>query len=323
MSRAAKLSEEQRNELLREAMSVAAAAPVRPGREYQHYDFTRPDRLSNEQKRLLRNQFEPVCRLLCIHFNNALRTVVEMWLMELDEIRYRDVFVGQGLSGKSMVCTFSPGPGQPQGLMVASLGLLFAFLERMMGGTTVTEIADKDLSEFEKQLFGNVLTRILTYYARTFQEDGLRPEVERIETEAALIPRTYAPEESMVRQIFRISLNGYIGHVSVILPFDFFLPRLPQIRTIGSRTQTGPVDPARVEELGVVDVPMLVELGRAHLDLKRLMELAPGDVVVLDGAVTVMVGDVPKFVAKPGLMGDHLAVEIVKPVLFEEKENLL
>lgn len=287
-------------------------------REYRNYDFTRPDRLSNEQKRVLRVQFEPVCRLLSIHYNTTLRTVVEMWLTDVDELRYRDIFrdPDAATGGKSLLAVWTPGPDQPQGLVQASLGLMFAFLERMMGGTGVTPIADKDLSEFEKRLFAQIIMRILSYYCKTFAGEEFGPTVERIETESALVPRSYAPEESMVRQIFRISLNGYIGHIVVTLPYEFFRVRMPQMRFAGGAHEDK-VDPHRLEELGVVDVPMQVELGRAQLTLSQLMDLASGDVLELSGPVTVLVGEVPKFTAKPGLVGDRIAVEIMSQIVFE------
>ncbi|MBM3460581.1 MAG: hypothetical protein FJX76_00580 [Armatimonadetes bacterium] len=316
----ARMSDADREMLMKEATKVSQSSER--GGKYRTYDFTRPDKLSNEQKRQLRNQFEPVCRWLCIHFGSQLRTVVEMWLLDVDEIRYRDVFnEPPHFDGKSVVAVFSPGPELPQGVVQASTPLLFAFLERMMGGIGVTEMPDKDLSEFEKSLFSQIMMRILNYFAKTFP-DELSPAIERVETEAALVPRSYAPEESMVRQIFRISLNGFMGHFIISLPFEFFRPRVAQMRTGSQWRHIGPVEPHRVEELGVVDVPMVVELGRASLNLKRLMELAAGDVIELNGSVTVTVGDVPKFVARPGMVGERVAVEIVKPV-DEEREDII
>lgn len=315
------MNKEEREALLREALAVATSAGPRP-KEYRKYDFTRPDKLSNEQKRLLRNQFEPVCRLFCINFGTALRTVVEMWLIDVDEIRYRDVFEEPyGDDDKSLAVTFNMGPDQPQGLVQVSITLMFAILELMMGGTGFTPMPDKDLTEFEKNLFARLLLKILGYYAKTFMGEELTPNIERMETEAALIPRTHAPEESMVRQIFRISINNCVGHVVVSLPFEFFRPRLPQLRNTGTNA-TAPLDPSRAEELGVVEVPLMVELGRSALDLRRLMALRPGDHFELGGRVTVRVGDVPKFHAKPGLVDERVAVEILSPVVFEDLDDI-
>ena len=303
-------------------MAVATAAGPRP-KEYRKYDFTRPDKLSNEQKRLLRNQFEPVCRLFCINFGTTLRTVVEMWLIDVDEIRYRDVFdEPYGDDDKSLAVSFTMGADLPQGLVQVSVSLMFAILELMMGGNAFTKMPDKDLTEFEKQLFARLLVKILGYYAKTFQGEELHPTIERMETESALIPRTHVPEESMVRQIFRISINNCVGHVVISLPFEFFRPRLPQLRGQGGNV-TSPLDPSRVEDLGVVEIPLMVELGRANLNLRGLMALKDGDMLELEGDVTVRVGDVPKFHARPGLVEDRIAVEITAQVAYEELDDLV
>lgn len=305
-------------------MEAADAGETRPKSKYVPYDFTRPDKVSMEHKSVLRNQTVPACRLLCIHFGTILQAVVEMTLLDIEDLHYRDIFRPiEGEHGGRVLAVFSLGPEQPQGLVIASTGLLFAFLERMMGGADLTTYErEKDLTDFENRLFSKVLLRILSVYTKTFGDDTINPVVDKIETEATLVPRSYAPEETILRQIFRISVNGVAGFVTVCLPFAFFRPKLPQMRSgMGGSLSHGPIDPKVLDEVSTVDVPVVVHLGRGRLTLRELLALEPGDTLLLDGPVTVQVSNVPKFIGRPGLQDEHLAVEIVSNFVSEGKDE--
>ena len=292
---------------------------------YQPYDFSRPDKVSTEHKTMLRNQFVPACRLLCIHFGTVLQAVVEMTLTEVEDLHYRDVFRPvPGEKGGRVLAVLSPGPEQPQGIVIASTNILFAFLERMMGGSELTPDHEltKDLTDFETKLFTKTLMRVLTVYTKSFGDESLVPALDKLETETTLIPRSYAPEEIMLRQIFRVSLNGVAGFITICLPFAFFRPLLPQMRhgLTGSHSN-GPIDPKVLDEMSTVDVPVAVHLGRGRVTLRQLMALQSGDEIMLEGPVTVLVSEVPKFVGRPGLKDDHLAVEVVGPFVSDGKDE--
>lgn len=293
--------------------------------KYVPYDFTRPDKVSHEHKSVLRNQFLAACRLLCIHFGTLLQAVVEMTLTEVEDLHYRDIFRPiEGEKGGRVLAVFQPGPEQPQGLVIASTSILFAFLERMMGGTDITPIyeRDKDLTDFEVKLFSKILMRILTVYTKSFGDESLVPSIDKIETEATLVPRSYAPEETILRQIFRISVNGFTGYVTICLPFAFFRPKLPQMRhRMGGQLGQGPIDPKMLDEVASIDVPVVVHLGHGRVSLSQLMDLKAGDSLWLEGPLTVLVSGVPKFTGSPGLCDDRLAVEIAGPFISEGKDD--
>ncbi|NDD28111.1 MAG: hypothetical protein EB084_07580 [Proteobacteria bacterium] len=292
---------------------------------YQPYDFTRPDKVSHEHKSVLRNQSVPACRLLCIHFGTILQAVVEMSMVEVEDLHYRDVFRPiEGERGGRVMGVFLPGPEQSQGLVIASLNIMNGFLERMMGGNDITPIyeRERDLSDFESKLFAKVLLKILSVYLKTFGDDSLTPSIDKLETEATLVPRSYAPEETILRQIFRVNINGAVGYITVCLPFAWFRPKLPQMRHgMGGAFGQGPLDPKMLDEVATVDVPVEVHLGRGRVSLRQLMALAPGDEIMLEGPVLVHVSDVPKFIAKPGLRDDNMAVEIVTPFVADGKDE--
>ncbi|HHW92048.1 MAG TPA: flagellar motor switch protein FliM, partial [Firmicutes bacterium] len=69
-----------------------------------------------------------------------------------------------------------------------------------------------------------------------------------------------------------------------------------------------------LQRLGNAEVPILVEIGRSTITTGELLQLQVGDVISLDskasGDIDVLIVDQPKYKARPGMVGEKLAVEI-------------
>jgi flagellar motor switch protein FliM len=70
------------------------------------------------------------------------------------------------------------------------------------------------------------------------------------------------------------------------------------------------------ERIGQVTLPLTVEVGRADMSVRALLELQAGQVIRLNtpanGELSVLVDDHVKFTGLAGLSGKHLAVQIVR-----------
>jgi flagellar motor switch protein FliM len=80
------------------------------------------------------------------------------------------------------------------------------------------------------------------------------------------------------------------------------------------------VDPQWSDRLatGVLEAPMevTVELGNSRITLRELLELSPGDTIMLDkeasGEMLVKVEGVPKYFSIPGIRHGNQAIQISK-----------
>jgi flagellar motor switch protein FliM len=77
----------------------------------------------------------------------------------------------------------------------------------------------------------------------------------------------------------------------------------------------GPADDANVRRgLGNIQVPVVIELGGAHVSIGDVLGLQVGDVVPLgsrvDGDISVLVSGSRKYTGRPGLRGKRLAVRV-------------
>ena len=74
-------------------------------------------------------------------------------------------------------------------------------------------------------------------------------------------------------------------------------------------------------------MPVVVQLARGSLSLRETAALQKGDVIKLDTATdepaVVLLGNQPKFLAKPGLDGKRRAVKIIKTIDEDEEESFL
>jgi flagellar motor switch protein FliM len=68
-------------------------------------------------------------------------------------------------------------------------------------------------------------------------------------------------------------------------------------------------------------------LGNARVTLGDVMDLKEGDVLRLDTSVkqdaVVMVGDRPKFLGRPGLMGKRRAIQLTDPIIKADEVNYM
>lgn len=105
------------------------------------------------------------------------------------------------------------------------------------------------------------------------------------------------------------------GTLSVVVPLRPLQGLVKRERETAPRQRdprTRGVLEALVKEL---DVPLVVQVGRADIEVEEYLRLAVGDVLVLDQCLSqpldVEVGDKPLFLGRPGRSGGRLAVRIV------------
>jgi flagellar motor switch protein FliM len=73
-----------------------------------------------------------------------------------------------------------------------------------------------------------------------------------------------------------------------------------------------------------VPMPFAVELGKASIRGRELMNLEMGDIIILDKKITepvsVAVAGHPMFLARPGRLKDQLCVKICDKIRYDEDD---
>ncbi len=209
-------------------------------------------------------------------------------------------------------------------IMAMEPHLALHFIDILMGGEgghtqMRTDLAARGFTQAEKGILRH-LTGIFSRAMKVAWSEVTDVEVDL--TRVATDPRhaaIYEPSEGMVELGVRVEWGEVMGTIRIILPTSF----LGQFENALSRTANPSqirVESANVEtmrqNLHPVEVLISVILGRAELNLERLLSLEPGQVIRLDSdpeePLVVCVEDIPKLTGFPTMQRGNLAFEVAE-----------
>ena len=295
-------------------LSPQFQAVAEQGNQYRLYDFRRPDKLSKEQLRALRGCFGRFTRSASNYLAALTRSSVDAKLVEVDQTTYGQLFRSHGIP--TLFCLFKMQETMP-GIIKLNLSQLYAALDRIMGGPGSGTILTRPLTDFERGLMGDLCQQLLILWASEFRNFEPKIEIEILDTDERMIPRSLANDEFMVRGLYDLRLGPSNGQISIYTPLKDLN------RLIGHKGQKD-ADKAQIasqkplpKRLKQLPLPITVDLGSAWLNARQLAALKPGDVVQLQQEesqpVQIKVSGVPRFSGRPGVLGRKMAVQIEGP----------
>ena len=153
---------------------------------------------------------------------------------------------------------------------------------------------------------------MLSFYSKIC--GGLTYEIEHLENDERLLPRKLSGDEMMIRAVYDIKIGGAGGFLSLYLPFKSLAA------VVGGASKASLVSrEMRLEDIPPVvsrlRLPIAVILGETLLPAETLANLKPGAVIKLQQEerhpLKVTIGGQARFTARPGLVGNRMAVSIV------------
>jgi len=155
----------------------------------------------------------------------------------------------------------------------------------------------------------------------------LRPQLDRIETNAQFA-QIMNPTEMVALVTFQAKVGEVEGLMNLCIPHMVVEPVMSKLSTKvwfsmiekGTTEETKQAIKSKVEE---TVVPIVAVLGNTELMVSEFLQLQVGDVLTLDtnvdGELKVMVGDLHKFNAKPGVKNKKAAIKITQIIRREEE----
>jgi len=140
-----------------------------------------------------------------------------------------------------------------------------------------------------------------------------------------------APSDTVVLIAFEVNSQHASGLVNLCYPYFTLEPVMAylNVQTWASR-ERGRRESGREERLVQLDrisAPVKVMLGSARVSLGEVLNLEEGDILRLETSVkqdaVVFVGDRPKFLGRPGLMGKRRAIQLTEPIIKEDETNYM
>jgi flagellar motor switch protein FliM len=308
-------------------IEAAARDAALAAKTVKAYDFRRPEKFSRDQLRTLEGIHEQFVRLLNSTLAGYLRTPVQFTLESVEQAAYAE-FTSEAQEG-NLIYVISLDPLPAPLLLEVSAELVFASLDRLLGGAGKRLVRERDATEMERALFQeNWLMPVLENLRVAWQTIvSVTPSVGAVDTNASFL-QIALPSDVVVAVKTSATIGDGEGRVRLCYTHATLEPIVPQLdmqRLIapGTHRRRGDDGDNVRRTLGNVRIPIVAQLGSAEVTTEELLELQQGDVIRLDTLVDreirLLVNGQTKYLGRPGLKKQHLAVRITGVI--EDEDN--
>ncbi len=295
-------------------------------KKIKEHDFKRPSKFAKDHLRTMQIIHENYARLITNFLSGYLRTLVQVDVISMEALQYSEFTNSIANPAVLGIINFNPLPGSI--IFDFSPAIAYALIERILGGKGNGIEKIRGFTEIEIAILMRIISQMLTFMREPWENVAhIRPSLDRIETNAQFV-QIMNPTEMVALVTFQTKVGEVEGLMNLCIPHMVVEPVMSKLSTKiwfsmiekGTNEETQKSIRAKVEE---TRVPIIAILGKTELMVSEFLQLQTGDVLALrtpvDGEMEVMVGDLHKFYAKPGVKNKKTAVKISR-VLEREDE---
>lgn len=299
------------------APSVAAAPDGRPGAAT--YDFRRPTTFAREHVRSLAVAHEVFVRRFASGLNSALRTVVQMEPLSVEQMSYDDYI--RSMPNPTVLATIGLAPLPAAAVLEMNVQLALVLVDRMLGGQG-KPVGPRRPTEVETHLLQELVANGLGAFAETLKPlVDVTPQVGDVDYNPQLV-QVVAPSEVVLLLTYRVTIaqgTRSEGLLTICYPYSTLGPALAQLSNNlwldQSLTASSPADTAPLRhELPTVPVQLTVQADPISVPARDLAALQPGDVLRLehpvDRPLRAVVGGHDVLLGDLGRRGRRLAFQV-------------
>lgn len=308
--------------------AALAPAPARQRKRASRYDFKRPNRISKNVLQSLHFLHERYARNLSLNLSAYLRTIADVTLLSVDQLSYAEFLMSLPETTCMNVVKIAPQGGTMA--FEVNPTLVFAVIEKLMGGSSETATMNREITLIEQNLIEGFVEMGLRDLAEVWQAIGqTRFTLDRRETSPQLV-QIVAPNEIVVVTVFEVKVGQTSGMMNFCLPAIYLEPFAVELRQenrtdIASRMSQD--DHRRIDEVLARAVATLsADLAHRKVRISELLALGVGDVLPLGrdvrSPVVVTVSGLPKFRASFGARRGKKAVRILAAAADPEADAL-
>mgnify|MGYP000107682446 CR=1 FL=1 len=299
---------------------VSLAPPVDKFTTVNIYDFKRPDRVSKEQVRTLQNLHEGYARLLSTNLTSFLRTLVEIEMVSVDQLTYQEVIMS--IASPSCIYIFQMEPLEGSAILEMNPALMFLMLDRLFGGIGKNSEQNRELTDIELSVMNKIIERALVDLKEVWENIGIfSPKIESYETNPQFV-QIAPPGETVILISYEVRMKNGSGLMSMCFPFILLESVIEKLsgETWISSQKTTTQETRRLVEKELSETPSVASarIGELSMTVRDFMQLKKDDVLVLDkpanSDLVLFVGNQPKFLAKPGIVGRKKSVQITSVI---------
>ncbi|AYE33453.1 flagellar motor switch protein FliM [Clostridium septicum] len=282
------------------------------------YDFRSPQKFSKDHIRTLEMVHDSFARLVGNYLSGQLRKNVKVEIQSVEQITYQEFI--HSIPNPTMITVFRMPPLQGNILLEMNPQFSFQILDILLGGTGDRKKYSKEFSEIDKNIISQITSDMISNLVLAW--DGVldvKPEFEGLETNPSA-NQTLGPNEPVALLSFSVELGRNTTYMNLCIPYlsvEKILDKLI-VQYWFQTDEAALIEESRErlkEGLNPVEVSMHAEIGSTQVTVDDFLNLVIGDVLVLntksDNPIKVYVEDQECFIAKPGIVGKNMGIELL------------
>jgi flagellar motor switch protein FliM len=282
------------------------------------FDFRRPNKFSRDHVRAFQIVHETFARQLSTVLATTLRSGAQCTLGTVEQLTYDEYVRSLPNPSYLIVLSLSPLPGAA--ILQFPLPIVFAAIDRLLGGTGDSLSPKRPLTEIESNLMRSVVDRTLRELEYAY-ETLVRVEAEIVQQEFnPQFAQIAAPSDMAMVVSFDTRIGEKHGNATICVPFSTMQPVLESLASQSLFQDHRGQDPVLWQQqleraLARVSVQTCVRFADVELSSAEIVGLQVGDIVPLDHPielpVTISVDGVSCNRAVIGRRGKRLACLVV------------
>lgn len=290
------------------------------------HDFRRPSKFAKDHLKTLNIIYDNYARLVTNFLTGYLRTVVQIDVVSVETLAYND-FSNSILNPVIIsVVDFTPLTGSI--IIEIAPNISYTLVDRILGGKGYSMDKIRDFTEIELAILERVIAQMLNIMREPWENIlAVRPRLERIETNVQFA-QIISPNEMVALITLDVTIGEAEGMINICMPYMVLEPIMPKLSTKFwfSSIEKGATEETKeliANKIKTTLIPIKACLGKTSITIKEFLELQAGDVLQLDtnvnGDMEVYAGEILKFLAKPGVRRNKIALKITEIIKKEDE----
>jgi len=252
-----------------------------------------------------------------VNLSNRLRKVVDIKKVGARAYKFDDFL--QTLPSPVCMAIFKIDPLKGAALLSFDSTLVMALVDSLLGGSGSTKVstANRLFTSIELRLMEKIVKDILQDLEKAWAPlYATKMNLLRMEMNPRLV-NIVPPEYQIVTMSLKIQIEEISGNMVFAVPYMTIDPIRDKLKT-GMQFDLMAIDPQwsyrLSSELLEAPLQLSVEMGNSGITLRELLELAPGDTIMLDkpcsSDLLIKVEGMPKYFGVPGIRHGNKAIQI-------------
>jgi flagellar motor switch protein FliM len=296
---------------------MSASAKAARKHRVREVDFRRPSKFTRDQVRRIETAHDSFCQTATSRLSAELRTELSLAVLGTDQLPY-GVVMGEEIPRHAFVSILRIDELGTELALIIDMPLAQCLVHRLLGGsgTAFGATPSSNLTAVEVAVARRAVSSLVETLSTTWTDlADVTLSMAGTSTNPTAVQLVPSSEPTLLLSI-SAAIDGIASVMTLMMPHrsvEALVHHFELGASFGGETDAS-VQAAMRSAVGGVDVEVRVEAGSTRIALSDVLALGPGDTVRLKkpvaGGVTLCVGDVATYQAKPGRNGNLRAVQV-------------